>query len=125
MSKADDVFGPLAGPLVKEWGSPCTFVHTGNPGTYDPATGKVTTPEITYSVKAVMLELEPQESNGLYQETDFMLILDPGQINDHYITTADKFIVPFPGGDKTCKVINVTAYRGEKPISFECVVRPQ
>jgi len=72
-----------------------------------------------------MLELEPGESGGLYQETDFMLILDPGQINGHYITTADKFIVPFPSGDKTCKVINVTAYRGEKPISFECVVRPQ
>ena len=42
-----------------------------------------------------------------------------------YITTADKFVVPFPSGNKTCKVIDVVTYRGDKPISFEVVVRPQ
>ena len=36
MSKADDVFGPLAGPLVAEWGSSCQYVRVSDPGTYDP-----------------------------------------------------------------------------------------
>ena len=125
MSKADDVFGPLAGPLVAEWGSDCKYIRVSDPGTYDPATGQVSGGETTYNVKAVMLELEPQEYGGVFQQSDFKLIIDPGQIGDGYITTADKFIVPFPSGDKTCKVIDVVTYRGDRPINFEVVVRPQ
>ena len=37
MSKADDVFGPLAGPLVAEWGSDCQYIRVSDPGTYDPS----------------------------------------------------------------------------------------
>ena len=72
-----------------------------------------------------MLELEPQEYEGVFQQSDFKLIIDPGQIDNGYITTADRFVVPFPSGDKNCKVIDVVTYRGDKPISFEVVVRPQ
>ena len=125
MSKADDVFGPLAGPLVAEWGSACQYIRVDDPGLYDPTTGQITTSEVIYDIKAVMLELEPQEADGVYQQTDFKLILDPGQIDNGYITTADRFVVPFPGGSKTCKVIDVVSYRGDNPINFEVVVRPQ
>ncbi len=125
MSKADAVFGPLAGPLVAEWGSACKYVRVDDPGVYDPATGIVANTEAIYDVKAVMLELEPQENGGLYQQTDFKLIIDPGQIDNGYITTADRFVVPFPSGEKNCKVIDVVTYRGDSPISFEVVVRPQ
>ena len=125
MSKADSVFGPLAGPLVQEWGSSCKFVRVNDPGTYNPQTGKVTNTETEFNVKAVMLEIEPQEYEGVFQQTDFKLIIDPGQVGGGYITTADRFIVPFPSCDKTCKVIDVVTYRGDKPISFEVVVRPQ
>ena len=125
MSKPDEIFGPLPGPLVAEWGSTCQYVRVSDPGTYDPATGQVTGGEQTFNVKAVMLEIEPQEYGGVFQQTDFKLIIDPGQIDNGYITTADKFIVPFPSGDKTCKVIDVVTYRGDRPINFEVVVRPQ
>ena len=125
MSKADAVFGPLAGPLVAEWGSACQFVRVTDPGTYDPATGVVASNETIYNVKAVMLELEPQEYEGVFQQSDFKLIIDPGQIDDGYITTSDRFVVPFPSGDVNCKVIDVVTYRGDNPISFEVVVRPQ
>jgi len=125
MSKADDVFGPLAGPLVQEWGSTCQFIRVADPGTYDPATGTVTNTETTYNVKAVFLEVTPEEYEGVFQQTDFKLIIDPGQIDDAYITTADRFVVPFPSGNKNCKVIDVVTYRGDNPISFEVVVRPQ
>ena len=125
MSKADEVFGPLAGPLVAEWGSTCQYIRVSDPGTYDPNTGLVASSETTYDIKAVMLELEPQESGGIYQQSDFKLVIDPGQIANGYITTSDRFVVPFPSGNKNCKVINVVTYRGDNPISFEVVVRPQ
>ena len=125
MSLADTTFGPLAGPLVAEWGSACKYVRVADPGVYDPATGIVANTETTYNVKAVMLELEPQEYEGVFQQSDFKLIIDPGQIDDGYITTADRFVVPFPSGEKNCKVIDVVTYRGDSPISFEVVVRPQ
>ena len=87
MSKADSVFGPLAGPLVQEWGSTCKFVKVNDPGTYNPQTGKVTNTETEFNVKAVMLELEPQEYEGVFQQSDFKLIIDPGQVGGGYITT--------------------------------------
>jgi len=106
MSKVDQVFGPIPGPLIQEWGSTCQFVKVSDPGTYDAATGGITTNEQTFDVKAVLLELEPTESEGVYQQTDFKIIIDPGQINNQYITTADRFVVPFPSGNKACKVID-------------------
>ena len=125
MSKADDVFGPLAGPLVQEWGSSCQYIRVSDPGTYDPLTGQVSSAETTFNIKAVLLELEPQEYEGVFQQSDFKLIVDPGQVGGGYITTADRFVVPFPSGNKNCKVIDVVTYRGDKPINFEVVVRPQ
>ena len=125
MSKADDVFGPLAGPLVQEWGSSCQYIRVADPGTYDPATGEVSNTETTFSIKAVLLELEPQEYEGVFQQSDFKLIVDPGQVGGGYITTSDRFVVPFPSGDKNCKVIDVVTYRGDKPINLEVIVRPQ
>ena len=124
-NKVDEVFGPIPGPLVKEWGSACQFVKVSDPGTYDAATGGITTNETTYDVKAVLLELEPTESQGVYQQTDFKIIIDPGQIGNNYITTADRFVVPFPSGNKACKVIDAKTYRGDNPVMFTCIVRPQ
>jgi len=124
-SKADEVFGPLAGPMVAEWGSSCTYIRVSDPGVYDPATGEVTAAEQVFNVKAVMLELEPKEYEGVFQQSDFKLIIDPGQVANGYITTADRFVVPFPSGNKNCKVIDVVTYRGDDPISFEVIVRPQ
>ena len=125
MSKVDEVFSPIPGPLIQEWGSICKFVKVTDPGIYNPATGVVSSTETIYDVKAVFIELEPQESNGIFQQTDLKLIIDPSQIANGYVSTADRFIVPFPSGEKNCKVIDVVTYRGDNPISFEVVVRPQ
>lgn len=125
MSKVDEVFGPLPGPLVQEWGTDCTFIKVSGPGTYDPTTGQVTNTETTYAVKAVLLELDPTEYEGLYQTTDFKLIIDPGQIGGNYITTDDRFEVTFPSGVKNCKVVDAVTYRGDNPVMFTCIVRPQ
>ena len=124
-NKVDSVFGPIPGPLVKEWGTACQFVKVDGPGVYDSTTGIVTSTDTTYDVKAVLLELDPTEYEGLYQTTDFKIIIDPGQIGGNYITTDDSFLVTFPSGLITCKVIDAKTYRGDNPIMFTCIVRPQ
>ena len=83
-------------------------MRVSDPGTYDPNTGVVANTETTFDVKAVMLELEPQEYEGVFQQSDFKLIIDPGQIGGGYITTADRFSCAFPKwnealqGDRRC-----------------------
>ena len=125
MSKTDEIFGPIPGPLVQEWGSTCQFIRVEGPGTYDPATGVVANTETIYNVKAVFLEVTPEEYEGVFQQSDIKLIIDPGQIGGGYISTSDRFVIPFPSGDVNCKVIDVVSYRGDAPISFEVIVRPQ
>ena len=103
----------------------CQYIRVSIQAPMTRSTGLVASTETVFDVKAVMLELEPQEYEGVFQQSDFKLIIDPGQIANGYITTADRFVVPFPSGNKNCKVIDVVTYRGDNPISFEVVVRPQ
>ena len=123
MSKVDSVFGTVPGPVIKEWGTSCTFIKKGT-GTYDPATGLVTNSGTTYAVKAVMLDLDKTASK-LYQEEDFKIMLDAEQINYEYMTVNDMFRITFDGVQRDCKIIEVKTYRGDNPILFTCIVRPQ
>ena len=123
MSKIDDVFGPIPGPAIKEWGTSCTFIKKGE-GTYDAVTGQVINTGVTYAVMAVMLDLDKTTSN-LYQEEDFKILLDAEQIGDQYMTTNDLFRITFDGVSRDCKIVDIKTYRGDKPIFFTCIVRPQ
>jgi len=124
MSKVDDVFGPIPGPLMQEWGQDVVFVQQTS-STYDANTGTVTKNTTSYNVKAVITKLKIQELNGLYQENDVKILLDPGQIDDNYVTTGDYFEVPYAGGTQTMKVIDPTTYRGDNPIFYVIIARPQ
>ena len=64
MSKVDDVFGPIPGPLMQEWGQDVVFVQQTS-STYDANTGTVTKNTTSYNVKAVITKLKIQELNGL------------------------------------------------------------
>ena len=125
MSKIDDVFGPIPGPLIAEWGQRVTFVRVDEPGAYNTTTGEVTTSEEEFSVLAVIDEIKGSEANGKYEEKDISILIDPGQIDDHYITTADYWIIPTPQGNQTARTVEVTTYRGDGPVFFECIARPQ
>lgn len=124
MSKVDAVFGPLPGPLIKEWGQPAVFVRTTDP-VYDPSTGTVTPTEERIDITIVITRLKIQELNGLYQQNDVKILLDPAQLNNTYITTNDYFEVPKGAGTERMKVIDPTTYRGENPVFFVIIARPQ
>jgi hypothetical protein len=124
MSKVDDVFGPIPGPLIKEWGQDVVLVQqTGS--TYNSTTGTITKNTTSYNIKAVITKLKIQELGGLYQENDVKILLDPGQISNNYVTTGDYFEVPYDGGTQTMKVIDPTTYRGDNPVFYVIIARPQ
>ena len=123
MSKVDDVFD-FADELVAEWGSPSVFVRREN-SVYDPNTGQVTQTETRTNVNVVISSLDITEDNGLYQANDVKLIIDPVQLNYIYITEQDYFELPKAGGTEIMKVIDPKTYRGERPVAYVIIARPQ
>ena len=123
MSKVDDTFD-FANSLVMEWGQDAVFVRkTGS--TYDPATGEVTQNEVRTNVKIVISNLDIQETSGLYQVNDVKIILDPVQINYIFVTEQDYFEVPSAFGTNVMKVVNPRTYRGDSPVGYVIIARPQ
>ena len=124
MSKVDDVFD-FADELIDEWGHYVTFVRKEN-SVYDPETGSTTETETRQQVKVVISKLNIREYEGLYQANDVKIILDPVQVNYIYITDQDYFLVPRENApDEMMKVIEPVTYRGDRPVAYVIIARPQ
>ena len=123
MSKVDDTFD-FANSLVLEWGQDAVFVRKTN-SVYDPSTGEVSQTEERINVKIVISNLDIQEASGLYQVNDVKIVLDPVQIDYIFITEQDYFEVPYDGGKNVMKVVNPVTYRGDKPVGYVIIARPQ
>jgi len=124
MSKVDDVFD-FADELIAEWGHEVTFVRKEN-SVYDPNTGTTTETKTEKKVKVVISKLDITEYEGLYQANDVKIILDPVQVDYIYITEQDYFLVPRDGADdEMMKVIHPVTYRGDKPVAYVIIARPQ
>ena len=125
MSKVDTVFGPIPGPLIQEWGLPMVFVRNTGPGVYNSVTGDVTPVETRLNVVAVITKVNPKEYSGIYQATDLKILIDPAQVGGIDITTQDHWEYKEGSTTRTAKVIDITAYRGDNPVFFSCIARPQ
>ena len=124
MSKVDTTFD-FADELIAEWGQPAQLITKGNP-TYDINSGETVENEITYDVKVVISSLDITELGGLYQANDVKILLDPVQVNYIYLTEADYFLVPRDGApDQYMKILEPKTYRGDKPVFYNIVARPQ
>ena len=124
MSKVDDVFD-FADELIDEWGHYVTFVRKEN-SVYDPETGSTTETETRQQVKVVISKLNIREYEGLYQANDVKIILDPVQVNYIYITEQDYFLVPRENApDEYMKIIKPVTYRGDRPVAYVIIARPQ
>ena len=124
MSKVDTTFD-FADELIAEWGQPAQLITKGNP-TYDINTGETVENEVVYNVKVVISSLDIRELNGLYQANDVKILIDPVQIDYIYLTEADYFLVPRDGApDQYMKIIEPKTYRGDKPVFYNIVARPQ
>ena len=125
MSLVDTTF-TFPNALVMQWGQDAVlYAHTGNP-TYDPATGTTSNNVTTYNVKIVITSLDIKETGGLYQQDDVKIIIDPVQINYIYLTDADYFMVPRNGAsDQMMKIIEPKTYRGDNPVGYIIIARPE
>ena len=125
MSLVDTTFGPIPGPLIQQWGQAATFVAVTGSGSLDPDTGDITPSETRTAVKVVITKIDPTEYAGIYQASDWKIYIDPAQIAGHYITIKDRFEVPTAGKTVVAKVINPITYRGDNPVLFACIARPE
>ena len=125
MSKIDEVFGSIPGPLVTKWGQSMTFVRVSGTGTYNQTTGVVSPNETNIPVKAIITQVSPTEVDGVLQISDAKILIDAAQLGTIYIKTSDKFIYKAEGKDVTASVIRVSTARGDNPIFYTCFARPQ
>jgi len=124
MSKVDTTFD-FADELVDEWGQQIQFIVKGTP-LYDINTGETTEQLTTYNIKAVITKLDQSEIGGLYQANDVKIIFDPVQVGYIYPTEADYFIVPRETApDESMKIIQCNTYRGDRPVAYVIIARPQ
>ena len=123
MSKVDDTFD-FANSLVMEWGQDAVFIRREG-STYDPVAGTVSQTETRTNVKIVISNLDITETGGLYQENDVKIIIDPVQLNYIYITEQDYFEVPKGAGKEIMKVVDPKTYRGDNPVGYVIIARPQ
>lgn len=125
MSRVDTTFGTIAPRLVSSWSmSGVVFVRNGVPS-YDTTTGEITQDETRIPLKAVITKLTPKEYEGLYQKNDVKIIPDPTPLGEEPITESDWFEYPENGRTVRAKVIEPRWYRGDKPVAFIVIARPQ
>lgn len=125
MSKVDATFGTLAKRLVGSWTmNGVVFVRNGA-AAYDTTTGEIAQAETRIPLKAVITKLTPKEYEGLYQKNDVKIIPDPTLIGEEPITQSDWFEYPENGKTVRAKVVEPKWYRGDKPVAFIVIARPQ
>jgi len=125
MGLIDTTFKPLPTAILADWGQDITYIKTTTPRTYNPTTGAVTGDDTTVTVKGVITRLSLRESEGLYQSTDLKVIIGAEELDTYYPTEADRIQYSQAGATREAKIINVTSYRGEKPVMHTLIVRPQ
>jgi hypothetical protein len=125
MGRIDTTFAPIAGPLLRDWGQDITYVKTSTPRTYNPTTGAVSGADTTVTVRALIVRLNPRESEGLYQTTDIKVILGSAELGTYYPTEADRIRYLQDGATREAKILNVTTYRGDNPVLHTLIARPQ
>ena len=90
MGLIDDTFAPIPASLLNDWGQTITYIKTTTPRTYNPTTGAVTGSDTNVSMKALIVRLNPRESEGLYQATDLKVIFGTAELGTYYPTEADR-----------------------------------
>ena len=125
MALIDDIFGGIPARLMADWGQNITYIKTTLPATYDPATGTITESETSITVKAVLMNVNPKEYDGLYQTTDLKVMFGAAELGDYYPTQADRIQYTQAGETREAKLLDIVTERGDKAIFHTAIARPQ
>jgi len=125
MGRIDTTFGPIPASILNDWGETITYIKTSTPRTYDPTTGAVLGADTSVSVKAVILRVNPRESEGLYQSTDLKVVIGTAELGTYFPTEADRIQYTQDGATREAKIVAITSYRGTNPVMHTLIARPQ
>lgn len=125
MALIDDVFKSIPTSVLGDWGQSITYIKTVTPRTYDPATGGVTGDDTSVTVQALIESISSRETEGVYQTTDLRVTIGASELDAYYPTQADRIQYTQAGVTREAKILDVTTYRGDKPVMHVLTVRPQ
>ena len=126
MSRIDDVFGRLATKLINKWQSNNLRLVRVGKGSYNKLSGSVEPSEQIVSVKGVVLTAKVEQDDGLTQEGDVMIILDPVTVaQQEELTTADRFRYTLDGREQEARVVKIERVQGDNTLGYFIVARPQ
>jgi hypothetical protein len=125
MGLIDTTFGSIPASILGDWGQTITYIKTTTPRTYNPTTGAVTGADTNVTVRALIVRVNPRESEGLYQTTDIKVIFGSDELGTYYPTEADRIRYLQDGATCEAKILNVTTYRGDNPVLHTLIARPQ
>ncbi len=74
-------------------------------------------------IKIVISELKPEETQGVYQQTDVKIIFAANTLSGYYPQTTDSIRYSQNGSSRTAKIIGMFSYRGDNPIMHSVVAR--
>lgn len=125
MSLPDSIFSPITPLLIKLFGSDLTFIRATE-GEYSQETGVIENTEKRFKIKAIPDVIKTEELGGIYQATDARFYIDPSSIGGGVVTIEDSVEYKRSGGTVRARVVGpVKEYRGDGPILFDVVVRPE
>lgn len=125
MSLIDTTFAPIPGPLLTDWGSDITYIKAATTETYNPTTGLVSGAEVSFTVRAIITQVNPEEFDSTYQTTDLKLIIGNTELGAYTPSIRDRIEYTDNSTTKTARIINVKTVRGDSPIYHTLIARPQ
>ena len=125
MSLIDTTFAPIPGPLLTDWGSDITYIKAATTETYSPTTGLVSGAEVSFTVRAIITQVNPEEFDSTYQTTDLKLIIGNTELGAYTPSIRDRIEYTDDSTTKTARIINVKTVRGDSPIYHTLIARPQ
>lgn len=123
MALVDDIFSSIPGPLITQFGINATYIKANSNSTYNPTTGTVSGAATEISIKIVISELRPEETQGLYQQTDVKIVFAADALSGYYPQATDSIRYVQNGVNRTAKIIGMYSYRGDNPIMHSVVAR--
>ena len=125
MGLIDTTFANYPKEILDDWGRNITYIKTMTPRVYDPTTGSVNGADTTVTVKALISNVNSQESEGLYQVTDLKVIFGTNELGTYYPTQADRIQYTQAGETREAKILQVKTVGGDNPVMHTIIARPQ
>lgn len=124
MSLVDTTFASIPAALLADWGQNVTYVKAGTPS-YNTTTGTATSTDTSITIRAIFMQVNPEEFDSNTQTTDTKLLCGNAELGDYIPNIRDHLEYTQGGTTQSARIINVKTIRGDFPILHALLLRPQ